>query len=168
MFLFFNLGFRSPMAILSLFYKSIWYDSICDRCETYTRCRSHCSKRRRTIYCNWRVIRSRICSGRGNRLQPGNPLRCKTTCGWPTVMVSTRLKTRVIRDHRCFFRHRAWSDYFFPFCFSFSSIFHFLLLFFLGFAAAPPANNNFVTDNSFSSVFGNQEQQSCKCSQSWR
>ncbi|XP_014482542.1 PREDICTED: phosphatidylinositol-binding clathrin assembly protein LAP isoform X9 [Dinoponera quadriceps] len=29
-----------------------------------------------------------------------------------------------------------------------------------GFAAAPPANNNFVTDNSFSSVFGNQEQQS--------
>ncbi|XP_072742755.1 uncharacterized protein Lap isoform X6 [Anoplolepis gracilipes] len=30
-----------------------------------------------------------------------------------------------------------------------------------GFApAAPPANNNFVTDNSFSSVFGNQDQQS--------
>lgn len=24
------------MAMLSLFYKSIWYDSICDRCETYT------------------------------------------------------------------------------------------------------------------------------------
>ncbi|XP_076639464.1 phosphatidylinositol-binding clathrin assembly protein lap isoform X12 [Colletes latitarsis] len=29
-----------------------------------------------------------------------------------------------------------------------------------GFAAAPPANNNFVTDNSFSSVFGNQDSQS--------
>ncbi|XP_066582305.1 phosphatidylinositol-binding clathrin assembly protein unc-11 isoform X1 [Prorops nasuta] len=29
-----------------------------------------------------------------------------------------------------------------------------------GFAAAPPATNNFVTDNSFSSVFGNQDQQS--------
>ncbi|XP_054016055.1 phosphatidylinositol-binding clathrin assembly protein LAP isoform X18 [Hylaeus anthracinus] len=28
-----------------------------------------------------------------------------------------------------------------------------------GFAAAPPANNNFVTDNSFSSVFGNQDSQ---------
>ncbi|XP_076683645.1 phosphatidylinositol-binding clathrin assembly protein lap isoform X4 [Andrena cerasifolii] len=28
-----------------------------------------------------------------------------------------------------------------------------------GFAAVPPANNNFVTDNSFSSVFGNQESQ---------
>lgn len=30
---------------------------------------------------------------------------------------------------------------------------------FVGFAAVPPANNNFVTDNSFSSVFGNQESQ---------
>ncbi|XP_017791287.1 PREDICTED: phosphatidylinositol-binding clathrin assembly protein LAP isoform X9 [Habropoda laboriosa] len=29
-----------------------------------------------------------------------------------------------------------------------------------GFAAVPPANNNFVTDNSFSSVFGNQDSQS--------
>ncbi|XP_012175050.1 phosphatidylinositol-binding clathrin assembly protein LAP isoform X18 [Bombus affinis] len=29
-----------------------------------------------------------------------------------------------------------------------------------GFAAVPPANNNFVTDNSFSSVFGNQESKS--------
>ncbi|XP_076757811.1 phosphatidylinositol-binding clathrin assembly protein lap isoform X9 [Xylocopa sonorina] len=28
-----------------------------------------------------------------------------------------------------------------------------------GFAAVPPANNNFVTDNSFSSVFGNQDSQ---------
>ncbi|CAL7942343.1 unnamed protein product [Xylocopa violacea] len=28
-----------------------------------------------------------------------------------------------------------------------------------GFAAVPPANNNFVTDNSFSSVFGNQDTQ---------
>ncbi|XP_043603244.1 phosphatidylinositol-binding clathrin assembly protein LAP isoform X24 [Bombus pyrosoma] len=29
-----------------------------------------------------------------------------------------------------------------------------------GFAAVPPANNNFVTDNSFSSVFGNQDSKS--------
>ncbi|XP_023290473.1 phosphatidylinositol-binding clathrin assembly protein unc-11 [Orussus abietinus] len=29
-----------------------------------------------------------------------------------------------------------------------------------GFAAAPPASNNFVTDNNFSSVFGSQDQQS--------
>ncbi|CAK9803461.1 Phosphatidylinositol-binding clathrin assembly protein LAP [Anthophora quadrimaculata] len=32
-----------------------------------------------------------------------------------------------------------------------------------GFAAVPPANNNFVTDNSFSSVFGNQDSQSGEC-----
>lgn len=43
----------------------------------------------------------------------------------------------------------------------FISIFYF---WFVGFPAVPPANNNFVTDNSFSSVFGNQDAQSGKCS----
>jgi len=43
--------------------------------------------------------------------------------------------------------------------------FYFSIFFFLlGFApTASAANNNFVTDNSFSSVFGNQDQQSSKC-----
>lgn len=60
------------------------------------------------------------------------------------------------------FCHRAWLWYVL-FWFLFSSIFH-PFFFLLGFApAAPPANNNFVTDNSFSSVFGNQDQQSSKC-----
>ena len=36
----------------------------------------------------------------------------------------------------------------------------FLFFSFVGFAAVPPANNNFVTDNSFSSVFGNQDSKS--------
>lgn len=34
------------------------------------------------------------------------------------------------------------------------------IFWFVGFAAVPPANNNFVTDNSFSSVFGNQDSKS--------
>lgn len=54
---------------------------------------------------------------------------------------------------------------FFSPLFIFSFSFHFSIFFFLlGFApTAPTANNNFVTDNSFSSVFGNQDQQSSKC-----
>lgn len=39
-------------------------------------------------------------------------------------------------------------------------LFHRRYFDFVGFAAVPPANNNFVTDYSFSSVFGNQDSQS--------
>lgn len=79
---------ENQVCLYFFFYKRC--DLVRGRIVNSCYCNSNHPRRRRTICCSWRAIRSRTCLGRNRPQQLHNPpLKCRTTCGWPTVLVST-------------------------------------------------------------------------------